>query len=1147
MGCHGGGAETGCSMFVLLRFGVVLALVVAGLVAPPAVGSPRLGSIVGQRAVVQRDTPMSVAAAVTAKRRPRATVAGSFVVRASGKVRVTVTSNAKKVTLTYRTAKSKKRTSTIKLRKGKGSKTLAKGSKKIYARAKATSTLRASTKIRVGLYVAPPVPALPAPAEPMNPPGQTPTTPSTPDPSGTDTPPADTTPPGPVSSLVVEELSESTVTLSWTDPIDADLAGVLVRRAVGPSAPDRPGDGNEVPMPLAGAMTVTDANLSPDAEYSYALFSRDTNGNVSNAATISTRTLAEIREPVVSVGATSTGLSIHVSPRLIGGPTWRIDVERRTGSQWVPMATLNTGADADVDVTEGIYRVVVPAGQHGYSGAEVQKTWFAPGTGTPEQVARAAVEVFVRPGQDLEHVATIETSDGDRLTTMQYTIRGIPVLGAQAVVGVEGQDPTTVNNQPPEATEVDVLASVTSSSAQALAVDRVAADMGASTSELLADQPELLILEPFRLGWDTVRVPTLAWSVEVGPAVGVGGNRRVFVDAHSGAVLAVLDGQWAARDRRVCDAGGEKKNFPCSEPTRSEGEEPGNSAAVNSAYDNLGDAYDYFKQVLGRDSYDGSGGPIRATVEWPGSGAWYEADSTDKSKTKWQAFKFAGGYEGADDIVAHEFTHGVTHFLTPGYLVDGAQSGALNEGLSDIFGELVDQWNSRDGSGGAVRWEMGEDLPGGEMRYFASPANNLDSSGGSALPGASKVGGDYWMWSAAPGERKAHYVNLGVAARFAYLATDGGAGVRGIGSEKAARVIYRSVRSLTPTATFAEFGSTLNSACSFLRGKSGITDDDCQQVRKAVSVVGMALTTPPNARGGSDYIARDPATGRSVLVTADNVSIISSGGMFNCLARTRVVWDIPTLEALNRPVDGIVLQCGTSGVPWTFTPTAQGGNTGTEVILRNSNRQNWFIDAAGEIQPITDGGTYLCLAQRHPVIWNTPDASIQAWTPPGATPAECTSSQGAQGKADVLIAGRGDTDRVRERVRPTGRDRRIDRSGLRRDRCSRTSCRPQRLRANLVDRRRHADRRGYGATRHLHQERRRALPHRRVGMLLGERGRRIRHEQAGRDRGRDPGSDQRLGRRLRQRRCCGRVGIDADGDEHLADRIPRVSGKRDRA
>lgn len=153
----------------------------------------------------------------------------------------------------------------------------------------------------------------------------------------------------------------------------------------------------------------------------------------------------------------------------------------------------------------------------------------------------------------------------------------------------------------------------------------------------------------------------------------------------------------------------------------------------------------------------------------------------------------------------------------------------------------------------------------------------------------------------------------------------------------------------------------------------------------------LGIDPPTHPKTVNTYIARDPGTGRSVLVDRGRVTVIGTGTLFNCLARTRAVWDIPNLKALNQPADGTQISCYDEGPAWTYTPTAQGGNTGTNIILRDSANpgHNWLINSNGEIQTIEDGGTYLCLASSNPVIWNTPDDKITAWTPVGTEPAHC--------------------------------------------------------------------------------------------------------------------------------------------------------------
>ena len=81
---------------------------------------------------------------------------------------------------------------------------------------------------------------------------------------------------------------------------------------------------------------------------------------------------------------------------------------------------------------------------------------------------------------------------------------------------------------------------------------------------------------------------------------------------------------------------------------------------------------------------------------------------------------YGNGFAAADDVVAHELSHGVTENASN--LVYSSQSGALNESFSDIFGEAVDLTNTGGNDGKGVRWDMGEDIPGiGAIRDMMDP------------------------------------------------------------------------------------------------------------------------------------------------------------------------------------------------------------------------------------------------------------------------------------------------------------------------------------------------------------------------------------------------------------------------------------------
>jgi len=78
------------------------------------------------------------------------------------------------------------------------------------------------------------------------------------------------------------------------------------------------------------------------------------------------------------------------------------------------------------------------------------------------------------------------------------------------------------------------------------------------------------------------------------------------------------------------------------------------------------------------------------------------------------------GYPLADDVVAHELTHGVTQYESN--LFYYYQSGAINESFSDLWGEYYDQTNGLGKDIPSVRWQMGEDVSGlVPIRDMANP------------------------------------------------------------------------------------------------------------------------------------------------------------------------------------------------------------------------------------------------------------------------------------------------------------------------------------------------------------------------------------------------------------------------------------------
>ncbi|HEX8002046.1 MAG TPA: L,D-transpeptidase family protein [Mycobacteriales bacterium] len=128
-------------------------------------------------------------------------------------------------------------------------------------------------------------------------------------------------PPTPVTGLATHP-GDSQVTLSWTNPADlTDFAGVTVVQKAGETAPSAIADG-ETRYEGTGTSTVV-TGLTNGATYSFAVFTRNTAGDVSEPATA---------PPVAPVPALLTKLTATVAPGLVTYGTSVVITARLTRS-----------------------------------------------------------------------------------------------------------------------------------------------------------------------------------------------------------------------------------------------------------------------------------------------------------------------------------------------------------------------------------------------------------------------------------------------------------------------------------------------------------------------------------------------------------------------------------------------------------------------------------------------------------------------------------------------------------------------------------------------------------------------------------------------------------------------------------------------
>ena len=163
------------------------------------------------------------------------------------------------------------------------------------------------------------------------------------------------------------------------------------------------------------------------------------------------------------------------------------------------------------------------------------------------------------------------------------------------------------------------------------------------------------------------------------------------------------------------------------ELVRSEGEGPVDDEPVNEAYDGLGASYSLYSEVFGRDSLDGAGMPLMASVHYGKDydNAFFDGrlmvfgDGDDEVFT---------GFTGSLSIIGHELSHGViSHTADLEYF---GQPGALNEHCADVFGALTQQHDAGQNAEDAD-WLIGAgiftpDVTGRALRSMIEPGTAYD-------------------------------------------------------------------------------------------------------------------------------------------------------------------------------------------------------------------------------------------------------------------------------------------------------------------------------------------------------------------------------------------------------------------------------------
>ncbi|RJQ67378.1 M4 family peptidase [Pseudonocardiaceae bacterium YIM PH 21723] len=318
-----------------------------------------------------------------------------------------------------------------------------------------------------------------------------------------------------------------------------------------------------------------------------------------------------------------------------------------------------------------------------------------------------------------------------------------------------------------------------------------------------------------------------------------------IVDAGSGKTLLTVGKHQHAVNRAVCDANNTDvvaslEKAACGTAFKVLRSDKNNVSSsipdVNNVFKFFGDAQNFYQnelkydlsQNIGADYSDGLGKALRGTTHVCATGL---ADGCPMENAFWDGTQMVFG-QGVttEDITGHELTHGVTQNTSN--LTYAAESGALNEGLSDIFGAFI---NQTAGATGAAKWQIGAGSTLGVIRDMANPGAHRQPD--------TYLGANWGQTTntTPAGDYGSVHTNSGVANKIAFLITDGqtfgGQTVKGIGLKKSSQLFWLVQNSLTASSGYLAFGKALNTACKQLTTAGTVTADDCTQVGNAVKAV----------------------------------------------------------------------------------------------------------------------------------------------------------------------------------------------------------------------------------------------------------------------------------------------------------------------
>lgn len=521
---------------------------------------------------------------------------------------------------------------------------------------------------------------------------------------------------------------------------------------------------------------------------------------------------------------------------------------------------------------------------------------------------------------------------GQSHVRMTQTWRGIPVLGGELIVHVDADGLLGINGRFVPGIDLPATPALAPNEAAGAALQKIHADGGKNVEILDVLEPVIWGLS----GEPAMTVPVRAMWDEDGQLV----FEDVHVDASTGAFVGRVARMYTAKSRKIYNMNQACLKTGSELPGTlviSEGGSSGDTA-VMGAYNNTGLAWDYYKNVHGRDSYDSAGGVIVSSVH----GQFSSGTTCTKNNAAWidspyNQMVFGDG-DGSSfsnlangiDVTTHEFSHAVCSRTAN--LVYQNDPGALNEANSDILGRAAAFYGGNGNPATTSNWSIGADVytpstSGDALRYMYDPAK--DGYSADYYPTRNYATG---CTPSSSNDYCGVHSNSGIGNLFFYLLSQGGThprgkttvAVTGIGLSKAEKVWYRALSVyMTSSTTYEGARTATASAAADLYG--GVCSADWQSVHKAWDAVGV----PGTWSCGTTYSIAGNAGTNGATVTAGGVSTTSDASgnytIANLAAGTYSV--TASKSGCTFSPTSISVTVGPSATGKSFTATCSTGDT----------------------------------------------------------------------------------------------------------------------------------------------------------------------------------------------------------------------------